>query len=189
MSGHALKPSLKQASAPKSGTPKRRDRKASVRFSDDKRGKQAVKPSVRRPQVDREPPIKRRRVNEDSVVSSSSIKGKGAVNGAETSSPASSSPCTFMVIVGSYEKLLYGLQAAYSLTASKNSDKNQLRVSLEPVFIFPAHVGSVKAVAASPEGGKWLVTGSIDEIIKVWDLRRRKEVGGLMQHTGMYIFS
>jgi len=39
-------------------------------------------------------------------------------------------------------------------------------------------------VAASPQGGKWLATGSGDEIIKVWDLRRRKEVGGLMQHEG-----
>ncbi|GJE93253.1 WD40 repeat-like protein [Phanerochaete sordida] len=52
------------------------------------------------------------------------------------------------------------------------------------MFIFPAHISSVKAVAASPNGGKWLATGSSDEIIKVWDLRRRKEIGGLMHHEG-----
>ncbi|KAG6850676.1 hypothetical protein H0H93_010404 [Arthromyces matolae] len=57
-------------------------------------------------------------------------------------------------------------------------------MSLKPIFIFPAHVSCIKAVAASPEGGKWLATGSSDEIIKVWDLRRRKEIGGLMHHEG-----
>jgi protein MAK11 len=89
-------------------------------------------------------------------------------------------PRAFKVITGSYEKLLYGLQGSVTL-----SDDGELRYSLNPVFIFPAHVSAVKAVAASPAGGKWLATGSADEIIKVWDLRRRKEVGGLMHHSGM----
>ena len=46
--------------------------------------------------------------------------------------------------------------------------------TLKPIFIFPAHVACVKAVAASPEGGKWLATGSTDEIIKVWDLTKER---------------
>lgn len=50
--------------------------------------------------------------------------------------------------------------------------------------MFPAHISCVKAVAASPQGGKWLASGGTDEIIKVWDLRRKKELGSLQQHQG-----
>jgi protein MAK11 len=88
-------------------------------------------------------------------------------------------PTSFKVIAGSYEKLLYGLEA--SITC-QNLD---LVFHLNPIFIFPAHVSCIKAVAASPQGGKWLATGSADEIIKIWDLRRRKEIGGLMHHEGV----
>lgn len=105
------------------------------------------------------------------------LKGKAK---AETSSAdgasASSYPQTFKVVAGTYEKLLYGLEGTFF------TEDNSL--SLKPLFIFPAHIGCVKAVAASPGGGKWLATGSVDEIVKVWDLRRRKEVGGLIQHEG-----
>ncbi len=82
---------------------------------------------------------------------------------------------TFVIIAGSYEKLLYGLEGSYKSNSGKPT--------LKPIFIFPAHLACVKAVAASP-GGKWLATGSEDEFVKVWDLRRRKEVGSLSQHEG-----
>lgn len=86
-------------------------------------------------------------------------------------------PSSFNIIAGSYEKLLYGLNCSVS--------RSELgyEFHLEPAFMFPAHVSSIKAVAASPSG-KWLATGSVDEIVKVWDLVRRKEVGGLMHHQG-----
>ncbi|KAF8347961.1 WD40-repeat-containing domain protein [Amanita rubescens] len=93
----------------------------------------------------------------------------------------SSFPRSFKIIAGTYEKLLYGLDVRVS--TPDDGDK-KLQFSIKPVFAFPAHVSCVKAVAASPQGGKWLATGSADEIIKVWDLRRRKEVGGLMHHQG-----
>lgn len=91
-------------------------------------------------------------------------------------------PSSFTVIAGSYERLLYGLQGSFT------DEKGALSSTpvLKPIFIFPAHVACVKAVAASPEGGKWLASGSSDEIVKVWDLRRRKEIGGLLQHEGVY---
>ncbi|EJD07517.1 WD40 repeat-like protein [Fomitiporia mediterranea MF3/22] len=89
-------------------------------------------------------------------------------------------PSTFKVVVGTYEKLLYGLEGSFV----GEDDTALERPSLKPIFIFPAHIACVKAVAASPDGGKWLATGSTDEIIKVWDLRRRKEIGGLIQHEG-----
>ena len=92
-------------------------------------------------------------------------------------------PSSFKIIAGSYERLLYGLEGTTSVSSTGASE---LEWTLTPIFIFPAHVSCVKAVAASPQGGKWLASGSGDEIIKVWDLRRRKEVGGLMQHEGFF---
>lgn len=93
-------------------------------------------------------------------------------------------PSSFKIIVGSYERLLYGLEGTTSVSSTGASE---LEWTLKPIFIFPAHVSCIKSVAASPQGGKWLATGSGDEIIKVWDLRRRKEVGGLMQHEGFFL--
>ncbi|RDB18437.1 p21-activated protein kinase-interacting protein 1-like [Hypsizygus marmoreus] len=101
-------------------------------------------------------------------------------------------PTSFKVIAGSYEKLLYGLEGRITTTDDAEVDSSpstssapaKYTFSLTPMFIFPAHVSCIKAVAASPEGGKWLATGSADEIVKVWDLRRRKEIGGLMHHEG-----
>ncbi|OBZ74165.1 p21-activated protein kinase-interacting protein 1-like protein, partial [Grifola frondosa] len=99
---------------------------------------------------------------------------------AKICSPSVVLPSTkFKAIVGSYEKLLYGLQGTISI------EDADYKFHLKPIFIFPAHVSCIKAVAASPQGGKWLATGSADEIVKVWDLRRRKEIGGLMHHEGM----
>lgn len=95
------------------------------------------------------------------------------------------SPSTFKIIAGSYEKLLYGIEGQ---TTYSNDDK-KLQFILKPVFAFTAHVSCIKTVAASPSGGKWLATGSADEIIKVWDLRRRKEIGGLMHHEGNVFLS
>ncbi|KAK2464005.1 hypothetical protein APHAL10511_003949 [Amanita phalloides] len=92
-------------------------------------------------------------------------------------------PTSFKIIGGTYEKLLYGLDVCVSA-----SNDDRLQFTLSPIFAFPAHVSCIKAVAASPRGGKWLATGSADEIIKVWDLRRRKEVGGLMHHQGSLRF-
>ncbi|KAG9018904.1 hypothetical protein FRB90_008485 [Tulasnella sp. 427] len=92
-------------------------------------------------------------------------------------------PTTFKIIAGSYEKLLYGLEGTFP--ASSEDDRERPKPTLKPIFIFPAHVGSVRSVSASPSNGKWLATGSsADEVVKVWNLRQRKEVGGLFQHTG-----
>ncbi|KAK4686503.1 protein MAK11, partial [Tremellales sp. Uapishka_1] len=105
-------------------------------------------------------------------------KGKAKAITPEVEAPAEAvvpdSP-TFKIIIGTYEKLLYGLEGSYPPGATTPT--------LKPIFIFPAHLACVRAVAASP-GGKWLATGSEDEFVKVWDLRRRKEVGSLSQHTG-----
>jgi hypothetical protein len=122
--------------------------------------------------------------------SSSKAKGKAKAVESTTASPAdidvkpevvpADDLPPFLVIAGSYEKLLYGLQGSFGPSASED---DQPQATLEPTFIFPAHLACVKAIAASP-GGKWLATGSEDEFVKVWDLRRKKEVGSLSQHSG-----
>jgi len=110
-----------------------------------------------------------------------STKGKGK---AKLSAKSDTTlPTCFKIIAGSYEKLLYGLDGS----VLPDEDGDGYKFELNPSFIFPAHVSCIKAVAASPNGGKWLATGSADEVIKVWDLRRKKEIGGLMHHEGASI--
>ncbi|KAG0694129.1 WD40-repeat-containing domain protein [Suillus ampliporus] len=109
----------------------------------------------------------------------SSRKGKEKAS-TKPASEDTTLPASFKIITGSYEKLLYGLDGSVSLDEANDGYKFEL----QPIFIFPAHVSCIKAVAASPNGGKWLATGSADEVIKVWDLRRKKEIGGLMHHEG-----
>lgn len=90
----------------------------------------------------------------------------------------------FLVIAGSYEKNMYGLEVDVKDYQSSNPDTTPPIV--KPIFIFPAHLSCIKTVAASPGGGKFLASGSDDEFVKVWDLRRRKEIGSLSQHVGKY---
>lgn len=116
------------------------------------------------------------------------VKGKGKAAGERTLKlPSASSippkPATaFEVVAGSYERILYGLHCTPSGVGS------DAKVEMQPIFQFPAHLSGVKSVATSPNG-RWLVTGSADEVIKVWDLRRRKEVGGLVGHEGPHFVS
>lgn len=88
----------------------------------------------------------------------------------------------FLVIAGSYEKNMYGLEI--DVKDYRSSDPETAPPIVKPIFIFPAHLSCIKTVAASPEGGKFLASGSDDEFVKVWDLRRRKEIGSLSQHVG-----
>lgn len=122
------------------------------------------------------------------VAASLDVKGKAkASDQTKASATAASQPSlakaaveatAFEVIAGSYERLLYGLHCTVSGTGGA------AQVEMQPVFQFPAHLSCVKTAAASPNG-RWLATGAGDEVIKVWDLRRRKELGGLLGHEGM----
>ncbi|KAK6091967.1 Protein mak11 [Batrachochytrium dendrobatidis] len=76
----------------------------------------------------------------------------------------------FLIIAGTYERLLYGLSCS---TSPDNT--------ITPVFIYPAHINCIKTVAA---GCRFLATGSTDEHVKLYDLRKCKEVGTLMHHSG-----
>ncbi|KAH9940771.1 WD40 repeat-like protein [Epithele typhae] len=152
-----------------------------------------LKPSLKKkakivPQIHSNPSKPKFHIEADAPALSAKAKGKArAVTpppkkqkkaSVQVSDPSSSLPTSFKVVFGSYEKLLYGLEGTVY------SEGLKYAFDLKPIFIFPAHVSCIKSVSASPEGGKWLATGSDDEIIKVWDLRRRKEIGGLMHHQG-----
>ncbi|CAO0798105.1 unnamed protein product [Mucor circinelloides] len=77
----------------------------------------------------------------------------------------------FRIVVGTYERLLFGINALW------NQEKTQ--VKLEPVFIIPAHTGCIRTVAI---GGHFLASGSTDEIIRLYDVKKRKEYGSLGGH-------
>ncbi|SPO29364.1 related to MAK11 protein (maintenance of killer toxin-encoding satellite M1 dsRNA) [Ustilago trichophora] len=100
---------------------------------------------------------------------------------------------TFKVVAGSYERLLYGLKATVeaasseqdaSTSSSSKAASSSFNVSLKPIFTFPAHISSIRTVATAGADSKWLATGGTDEIVKVWDLRKQREVGQLTGHEG-----
>ena len=96
---------------------------------------------------------------------------------ATATATATATASAFEVIVGSYERILYGLYCTVSGSGRSTS------VTMQPVFQFPGHLSCVKTVHASP-GGRWLASGAADEVIKIWDLKRKKEIGGLLGHDG-----
>ncbi|KAI8050652.1 WD40-repeat-containing domain protein [Gilbertella persicaria] len=77
----------------------------------------------------------------------------------------------FRVVVGTYERLLFGINAQWIEDKSK--------VKLEPVFIIPAHTACIRTVSV---GGNFLASGSSDEIIRLYDVKKRKEYGSLGGH-------
>ncbi|KAG0373137.1 p21-activated protein kinase-interacting protein 1-like protein [Mortierella sp. AD032] len=78
----------------------------------------------------------------------------------------------FRIVAGTYENILYGVDAYW------NED---MSLRLSPIFIFSAHIGCIKSLAI---GGQFLASGSTDEKIQLYDLKRRKELGALLQHQG-----
>uniref|UniRef100_L7M4S6 Putative p21-activated protein kinase-interacting protein n=1 Tax=Rhipicephalus pulchellus TaxID=72859 RepID=L7M4S6_RHIPC len=78
----------------------------------------------------------------------------------------------FDVILGTYEEFLLG----YALQKGKDG-----QFSLQQFFTNHSHLGSVRCVAA---GGKFVASGSVDETIRLFNMRSRSEMGSLMQHEG-----
>ncbi|KAI8970195.1 WD40-repeat-containing domain protein [Mycotypha africana] len=77
----------------------------------------------------------------------------------------------FRVIIGTYERLLFGVNAYWT--------EEKKKVKMEPVFIIPAHTGCIRTVSV---GGHFLASGSSDEIIRLYDVKKRKEYGSLGGH-------
>ncbi|KAJ1679772.1 60s ribosome biogenesis protein mak11 [Spiromyces aspiralis] len=85
-------------------------------------------------------------------------------------------PREILVVAGTYERLLYGLTGKWA-----ESDNDNAKIDLEPVFIMPAHTGCVKTLSI---GGRYLATGSTDETIKLFDVKKLRELGSLHHHSG-----
>ncbi|KAG9286706.1 hypothetical protein G9A89_012256 [Geosiphon pyriformis] len=88
---------------------------------------------------------------------------------------------SFRIIAGSYERILYGIDAYWIKPEEEGFENENQKLKLEPIFIFPAHSGCIKTVAV---GGRYLASGSSDELIKLYDLKKRKEYGSLWHHQG-----
>ncbi|KAI9297365.1 WD40 repeat-like protein, partial [Neoconidiobolus thromboides FSU 785] len=94
------------------------------------------------------------------------------------------------IVVGAYERILYGLsfceKGKENELQIKNSKQSTLTTSLpysiSPFFIFPAHIGCIKSVNVGVS--RYLASGSTDEFIKLYDMKSRKELGSLQEHKG-----
>lgn len=88
----------------------------------------------------------------------------------------------FRIVAGSYEHSLLCLSVTIPLlTETEKSDENQRQPHFQPIFHFQAHSLSIRSMDIAK---RYLVTGSNDEHIRIYDLQKRKELGTLLQHQG-----
>lgn len=83
----------------------------------------------------------------------------------------------FLISIGSYERIIYGLD----VESVEGEDSNKLNLTAKVGFAIPAHNGYIKCIASCP---KYLVSGSVDEVIRIFDLKKRKDIGSINQHDG-----
>eukprot|EP00743_Colponemidia_sp_Colp-15_P004113 GILK01004441.1.p1 GENE.GILK01004441.1~~GILK01004441.1.p1 ORF type:complete len:508 (+),score=120.75 GILK01004441.1:51-1526(+) len=76
--------------------------------------------------------------------------------------------CTFFLTFGTYDGAFFGYEG-------------KIGNALKTVFAFTPHGGCVRCLASQ---GSLLVSGSTDEIIRIFNSRRRQEAGTLMEHNG-----
>ena len=81
-----------------------------------------------------------------------------------------------LVTVGTYEKTVYGVD--FKLDGGDDDFKVLAKKSS---FSIPAHIGYVKSISSGPQ---YLVSGSTDETVRIFDLKRRKDYGSLNSHSG-----
>lgn len=81
----------------------------------------------------------------------------------------------FTIFLGTYERLLVGLEVHFDRTSSEGP-------SLKMTTGYAAHLGSIKTLAIADH--HFLATGSTDEMIKLYDLRLRQEFGSMRHHEG-----
>jgi len=79
------------------------------------------------------------------------------------------------VIVGSYNQVVFGFNFV-----KKSADEKEIWL-FEPRFTDQGHAGSVKTVAV---GARYLASGSTDETIRLFDLKKHIELGVLVQQNG-----
>ncbi|TMW58532.1 hypothetical protein Poli38472_010091 [Pythium oligandrum] len=80
------------------------------------------------------------------------------------------------IVAGTYEGLLYGWELP--VTAKKPT-------KMKLTFGYSAHAECIKSVSLmTAKEGKTLISGGNDEMIKIYNVNKRVEVGTLMEHKG-----
>lgn len=109
----------------------------------------------------------------ETKVIKSALKGSTSTT-TTTTTTVTSKPIQFRIFVGSYEHNLLCL----SVILDPSNNKEPV---FQPIFHFQAHALSIKSMDLAK---RYLVTGSNDEHIRIYDLQKRKELGTLLSHTG-----
>ncbi|KAI9303719.1 WD40-repeat-containing domain protein [Cunninghamella echinulata] len=104
------------------------------------------------------------------------MEPKSALDSVFSSVVAAEGNEDFRIITGTYERILYGINANWIKT---ENEKNGKSLKLAPIFIVPAHTGLIRTVGI---GNQYLASGSTDEIIRLYDIKKRKEFGSLGGH-------
>lgn len=68
-----------------------------------------------------------------------------------------------------------------SKTLSEKDEQSKYNAVFTPIFHFTPHTQSIRCLAQSK---RYLVSGSNDEHIRIYDLQKRKELGTLLHHDG-----
>lgn len=84
----------------------------------------------------------------------------------------------FLISIGSYERTIYGIDVEVKIS---ESDPRDISLEVKVGFAIPAHNGYIKCIASCP---KYLVSGGVDEVIRIFDLKKRKDIGSINQHDG-----
>ena len=83
----------------------------------------------------------------------------------------------FTVVAGSYEHVLYG----YECFAKQGAKSTEFQVDFSPIFMFESHNGCITSMDVA---GNMLATGSTDEHINLYNLKKRVEHGSILKHQG-----
>jgi len=77
--------------------------------------------------------------------------------------------------VGTYNNILFG----FTFCEEESDDATIWR--FKPIFTDQGHTGCIKTVSS---GGRYMASGSTDETIRLFDMRKRVEVGTLVEQDG-----
>lgn len=90
------------------------------------------------------------------------------------------------MFAGSYTKFLYGFHFGLDHPNEDGSNPDDLvkKYEFKPYFVVSAHTEPIRTLACSHEKG-YLVTGSSDETIRIYNLRKNREHGVLTNQKGM----
>lgn len=89
----------------------------------------------------------------------------------------------FLVVIGSYERILYGIDVKLKKFNEGKMEKDEETI-VKVSFAIPAHSGMIKSIAINND---FLATGSTDDTIRLFDIKKRKEIGALTSHSSPII--